>query len=150
MTEIKRIRFRDAADNPDFAALIAEYAEEAAMNGMPPPNCQVDMYEHMQDLGVIHVLGAFKQGALVGILVIVASVIPHYGVMMASTESFFVRPHERKGGAGLALLKEAEVLSAELGATGLLVSAPFGGRLAEVLPKKGYIETNRVFFRSVA
>ena len=108
------------------------------MNGMPPPNCQVDMYEHMQDLGVIHVLGAFKQGTLVGILVIVASVIPHYGVMMASTESFFVRPHERKGGAGLALLKEAEVLSAELGATGLLVSAPFGGRLAEVLPKKGY------------
>ena len=149
MTEIKRTTFREIADHPDFGDLVAEYAEESAMTGLPAPDCQIDMYEKLQDAGAIHVLGAFRQMRLVGLLIVVASVIPHYGVMMATTESFFVRPQDRKSGAGLQLLKEAETLSAELGATGLLVSAPFGGRLAEVLPKKGYAETNRVFFRKL-
>tara|TARA_R110000822_G_scaffold84881_2_gene199090 strand:- start:384 stop:836 length:453 start_codon:yes stop_codon:yes gene_type:complete len=150
MVEIRRIKFREAAEHPDFDALLEEYGDEAGMYGMPRPNCQVDMYDKMQDAGIIHVVGAFKQDRLVGVIVIVVSVIPHYGVAMATTESFFVRPAERKTGAGLMLLKEAEALSAEYGAFGLLVSAPFGGKLAEVLPNKGYTETNRVFFRRLS
>lgn len=32
----------------------------------------------------------------------------------------------------------------------MMVSAPAGGRLAEVLPRSGYRETNRVFLRALA
>ncbi len=38
----------------------------------------------------------------------------------------------------------------ELGTPGLLVSAPMGGSLAEVLPRRGFAETNRVFFKGFA
>jgi GNAT superfamily N-acetyltransferase len=75
-------------------------------------------------------------------------VIPHYGVAIAVTESFFVGKEYRKSGAGLKLLRAAEA-HAE-GAPGLLVSAPVGGTLAEVLPHLGYRETNRVFFKELA
>ena len=36
-----------------------------------------------------------------------------------------------------------------LGCPGLLVSAPAGGVLAKVLPRRGYAETNRVFFKEL-
>jgi hypothetical protein len=47
----------------------------------------------------------------------------------------------------MALLKAAEVKARELGARGLLVSTPFGGSLAAVLPRSGYRDANRVFFK---
>jgi hypothetical protein len=150
MIEIRRIQFSEAAEHPDFIDILNEYADEAGITGLPRPNCQVEMYKAMQNAGVIHVIGAFSGDSLVGVVVIIVSVVPHYGKVLATTESFFVRPSDRKSGAGLMLLKEAEILSEELGAIGLLISAPAEGRLAEILPRKGYAETNRVFFRNFA
>ncbi len=150
MIEVRRVRFSEVAAQPDFDELLQEYANEAAIAGLPDPRCQVEMYDQMQDHGMIHILAAFDHGRLVGTLVIVAAVSPHYGVMLTTTESFFVRPDDRKSGAGIALLREAERLSVELKSEGLLISTPYGGKLAKVLPKAGYIETNRVFFRSFA
>ena len=70
--------------------------------------------------------------------------------MVATTESFFVDPDKRQSGAGIKLLRIAEAVAKDLGAVGLLVSAPFGGKLADVMEKVGYTETNRVFFRGLA
>jgi GNAT superfamily N-acetyltransferase len=67
--------------------------------------------------------------------------------MVGVVESFFVGKAYRKSGAGLRLLHEAEKYALKNNLPGLLVSAPFGGDLAVVLPHVGYIETNRVFFR---
>jgi GNAT superfamily N-acetyltransferase len=150
MIDIRTVQFSDIAEHPDFQVLLDEYGEESSINGMPPPDCQVHMYQQMQDLGIIHVFAAYEGEALAGILCIITTVIPHYGAKVSTTESFFVRPSHRKAGAGLMLLRAAEKRSDELGAVGLLVSAPFGGQLAEVLSKKGYSETNRVFFRKAA
>ena len=69
---------------------------------------------------------------------------------LAVVESYFVASKHRKSGAGLALLREAERIASDRGAHALLVSAPHGGRLADVMPRVGYRETNRVFFRSLA
>ena len=51
---------------------------------------------------------------------------------------------------GLKLLAAAEEKARELKSLGLLVSAPFGGNLWELLPRCRYVETNRVFFKKVA
>ncbi len=48
------------------------------------------------------------------------------------------------------LLRAAEDLARRLGSPGLLVSAPYGGDLFKVLPRVGYVESNRVFFSRVA
>ena len=149
MTEVRHITFGEVFNDPGFTDLFEEYSDESSMSGLPRPDCQVQIYEQMEAAGLMHVLGAFKDGRLIGFLNLLVNVLPHYGVRVGTAESFFVAGDQRKGGGGLRLLRVAERASVGLGAVGFLASAPSGGRLAEVLPKAGYQESNRVFFRSL-
>jgi len=132
-----------------FAALLAEYAAESAIAGLPPPEARMPSYRHLESLGLLHVLGAWNDGELIGFITMVVPVLPHYGVAVAVSESFFVAKAHRATMAGLRLLGEAETKAHELGSPGLLVSAPYAGKLFELLPRLGYVETNRVFFKRV-
>ncbi|WP_340152012.1 GNAT family N-acetyltransferase [uncultured Sneathiella sp.] len=147
---IRCITFDEAYSHPDFADLLAGYGDECAINGLPAPDCQPEQYKALELTGAFHVFGAFSGDRMIGFLGLLISVIPHYGAMVATTESFFVDPDKRQSGAGIKLLRIAEAVAKDLGAVGLLVSAPFGGKLADVMEKVGYTETNRVFFRGLA
>lgn len=147
---IRRCTVADMADAPNIADLLAEYGAESAIEELGPPAAQLDTYRQMEAVGALHLLGAFDGDALVGFLVMIVSVLPHYGACIASTESFFVARAARKSGAGLKLLHEAEQLAKSLGAAGFFVSAPMSSRLEKILPGVGYRETNRVFFRRLA
>lgn len=141
-------RFADFEAHPDTPALVAEYAEESAIPELGGANPQWEMYRRMEEMGAVRMLAAFRGEALVGCLVLIVSVVPHFGLTIASTESIFVARAARKTGAGLKLLHEAERLARESGAVGLFVSAPSGGQLAQVLDRlKSWRETNRVFFK---
>jgi len=137
----------EAASN--FGELLAEYASESAIAGMPAPAARMETYRHLESAGMLHVFSALSDGQLVGFITVLAPVLPHYGVAVAVSESFFVARAHRKTGAGLKLLREAEAKAASLGSPGLLVSAPFGGDLFHVLPRVGYAETNRIFFKKM-
>ncbi|WP_334157910.1 GNAT family N-acetyltransferase [Oryzomicrobium sp.] len=139
----------DLEASPCLGALLDEYAQESAIEGLPHPSAQMPFYRQSEAAGVLSCLGAYRGADLIGFLLILAPVLPHYGVRMAAAESFFVAGQARKSGAGLKLLRAAEAHAKTLGAPGLLVSAPSGGRLADVLPGVGYRETNRVFFRAL-
>lgn len=137
---------------PNADALLAEYTAESAIPELGPTVRQAELaqYKAMEAAGLLHMLGAFRgDGLMVGFLTLLIAPLPHFGGRpVASTESFFVAAPERRSGAGLKLLRAAEQRAAEQGAAGLLMSAPVGGRLAQVLPRAGYRETSRVFFRS--
>jgi GNAT superfamily N-acetyltransferase len=135
---------------PNFAELAAEYASEASIEGMPPPVAKWETYRQLESVGMLHVIRALHEGKLIGFISLLAPVLPHYSVPVAVSESFFVAKAYRKTGAGLKLLRAAEDKARELGSPGLLVSAPFEGDLFHVLPRVGYAETNRVFFKRVA
>lgn len=135
--------------SPNIAEMLEEYAAESSIEGMPSPTAKVEMYKHLESTGDIHIIGAFLGEMLIGLITVLSPVLPHYSVRVAVAESFFVSKIHRYTGAGLKLLKEAEEYSKNIGSRGLLVSAPFGGDLAEVLPHVGYAETNRVFFRGL-
>lgn len=137
-----------AAPNRD--ELLDEYASEAAIDGMPSPQVHDELYKVLEASGALKLIGAFVDDVMIGFIVVLNHVLPHYGVRMAVSESFFVAKAHRKGGAGLMLLREAERHAIEVGAPGLLVSAPTGGRLAALLPNIGYRETNRVFFKRLS
>ncbi len=132
-----------------FRKLAAEYAAESAIAGLPPPNARREAYLHLERSGALHMISATKDGQLIGLIAVLMAVLPHYGVPVAVSESFFVAKAHRKTGAGLKLLRAAEDKARALGSPGLLVSAPFEGDLFQVLPRVGYRETNRVFFKSV-
>lgn len=149
MSLIIRKCFISELENEDnIDEILAEYADESAIAGLPAPAAKVDMYKHLESIGSLYTLGAFADGSLIGYITVLTPVLPHYSAVIAVVESFFVLKAHRKTGAGLKLLHEAERYAGSVGSPGILVSAPFGGDLAEVLPHVGYIETNRVFFRS--
>lgn len=140
----------DMENAPNLASLLAEYGAESAIEGLGQPAAQLETYHQMEAMGVLHPIGAFQGDELVGFLIMIISVLPHYGARIGSTESFFVASAARKSGAGLKLLREAERLAEAQGAMGFFVSAPIGSRLDQVLTAKRYLETNRVFFKVLA
>ena len=147
---IRHCKASELLDAPNRHELWDEYASESSIKGLPKPVVQLDMYRKLEEAEVLRLIGAFADGVLIGFVSVLTSVVPHYGVVIAITESFFVAKAYRKSGAGWRLLLEAESYAKEVNSPGLLISAPFGGRLAEVLPKAGYAETNRVFFKRFA
>lgn len=147
---IRPSTFSEVEAAAEWPALIAEYAAEAGTEGMPPPTGKMETYRALNAAGVLHIFGAWLDEALVGFIFVLAAPLPHYSVITAVSESFFVAKVHRGTGAGIKLLRAAEAKAAEIGSPGLLVSAPYGGKLFEVLPRSGYVETSRVFFKKVS
>jgi GNAT superfamily N-acetyltransferase len=132
-----------------FPQLAAEYVRESLIDGMPQPAPDWDAYAALEAAGLLHGFAASIDGELIGFIAVLVSKLPRYAEPIAVTESFFVASAHRRSGAGLKLLRAAEDMARELGCPGLLVSAPSEGVLVQVLPRRGYAETNRVFFKGL-
>lgn len=133
----------------EASGLTVEYAAESSIKNMPPPNMQTTQYNAMDAAGIIYPMGAYFEEVLIGFITILSPVLPHYGVAVGVVESYFVAKKWRKSGAGHKLRESAEAYAKEKGCVGILLSSPYGGDLAEILPRVGYTETNRVFFKRV-
>lgn len=149
--EIKRCPLAEIIDAPELPALLAEYGAESANHEIGPINPQFATYLGMESAGLLHALSArLADGQLVGFMLLLTPVLPHFGRCVAVSESFFVASEHRGTGAGLRLLRAAEDLARSAGAVGLMASAPVGGQLAQVLPGIGYRDASHVFFKGLA
>ncbi|CAK7067831.1 MAG: hypothetical protein DELT_01729 [Desulfovibrio sp.] len=146
---VRRISVDEAFARQEFPALCLEYGKESAIAGLPDPREKLAAYQALEDSGsdVFCAYGAFLGETLVGFIVLLAPVIPHYGVAVTVAESLFVGSAYRKSGAGMLLIRQAEARAREIRSPGLLFSAPSMGRLVTILPRIGYHETNRVFMK---
>lgn len=131
----------------EFDALIEEYAAESAIEGMPPPMTKLMSYVPLEGQNFLHAFAALNGNALVGFISVLAPILPHFSIPVAVAESFFVAAAHRHTMAGLKLLVAAEGKAKEIGSPGLLVCAPEGGKLFHLLPKCGYVASNRIFFK---
>lgn len=147
MVEIRPCTVAEVFDNPSATALLNEYAREAAMPGLGVHDPQVEQYKQLEAAGVLHTLCAFVDGEMVGLVTLLVNMSPHWGRLMASTESFFVRDKARSTGAGLALLEAAEARCIELGVHNLFIIAGMNARLMKILPYRGFAECHRVFHK---
>ncbi|NWC73873.1 GNAT family N-acetyltransferase [Pseudomonas sp. P7759] len=130
--------------------LLAAYGDESSIPEFGKVDACFATYRALETSGALHILGVFGPD-LVGLASLLVYGLPHYaGRRICAMESFFVEPHARKGGAGIKLLRAAEARAFALGASALMISAPIGSRLAMVLPRSGYRETNQVFLRVLA
>lgn len=147
MVSIRKCLFSEIAENRNFPVLAHEYAEESSLAGLPDPDEKAASYRLLQYSPIFNAFGAFDEDLLIGFAFVLTPIIPHYGVAIAVTESLFVGKEYRRSGAGLKLIRAAEGLAKDLQTPGILFSAPSKGQLAEVLPRMGYRETNRVFLK---
>lgn len=134
----------------NFLELSAEYAAESAIEGLPPPVAKFDQYAVLEAAGILHFLSATIDGRVVGFISVLVGPSPRYAAPVAMSESFFVAKAHRNTGAGLKLLAAAETKAQALGSGVLMVSAPYAGDLFQVLPRRGYKESSRVFVKRLA
>jgi GNAT superfamily N-acetyltransferase len=146
--DIIHTTIHDLQSDPDLLGLLMEYSCESGMSGLPPPKWNFGTYSMMESQGFLHPIAAYVDDHLVGFLLLLVHDLPHYSVPVAVSESYFVSVDHRSTGAGLRLLHEAEGLATEMGAAGIVVSAPHGGKLDAVLAKTNYKVANTVYFRS--
>ena len=126
-----------------------EYEKELVVDGAPPFSPKIEMYDKLEEIGTYSVLQARWDGKLIGFIGILFTIFPHCGIMMATSESYFVDKEYRRTGAGTRLRLCAEMLAKDRGSPGIFISAPYDGDLAKVLPRSGYRETSRVFFKDL-
>jgi molybdenum cofactor biosynthesis enzyme MoaA len=89
MIEIRSLPFKKLYEDPNFANLIIEYTEESELKELAPIKINVDLYEHMNQLGVLHVIAAFDDNHMLGFAIITVSPNLHYSKKIAATESCF-------------------------------------------------------------
>jgi GNAT superfamily N-acetyltransferase len=147
---IRRCTVAELESAPNLSEVLEAYERESAMQELGKATPQIHVYRAMEAAGLFHPIGAFDDRRLLGFILPIVVVLPHYGVVAATVESFFVLGAERKRGIGLLLLAHAERVARDLGAKALLLSAPVGSALAMVMPKKQYRHSNQVFVKALA
>jgi GNAT superfamily N-acetyltransferase len=152
LIDVKRISTHEFFNRPETGAMLAEYAKESRIPGMPAPAPNAAQYHNLNASGLLHVLGAFTpDGTRVGFLTLLVYLNPHYSRVLAVLESIFVVSEHRSGGAGSRLLLAAQDMAEQDGAIGLLVSAPASSRLEQVMRGlKSFTLSNVVFFKPLA
>lgn len=145
MVTVRRCKVADIEAAPDV--VIAYEAESGTAEfGKYRPNWA--QYKAMEESGWFTAIGAFCDDRLVGMITVLHGPNPHIGAVIASTESFFVMPEERKTGIGLVLLAHAEQVAREKGAQAIFVCAKTGTKLAKLMRlKQGYQLTGEVSCR---
>lgn len=147
--EVRQVDYKTLHTDPHFGVLAEEY-KRSSTHILPDPSGQESMYLQMEQSGVLTIMAAYEEDRLIGFLSMLVSVLPHYGVQVGATESYFVAEKYRATGAGLRLLKDAEKAAEAQGATAMLVSAPIGSRLDTVLSNKtSYEPVNTIYVRTL-
>jgi hypothetical protein len=148
---IRQCTVTDLLAEPNFSELLNKYADELALEGLPRPKAKIEMYKGLEALGKMHFFAAYLGNLLIGIVNVLMSESPHYGISIAVTESYFVFQEYRKTGAGMLLRREAETDAKKSGSPGIFISAPTSGSLALSLEaSKDYMDTGRTFFKRLA
>lgn len=147
--DIRKTSYTEILDAPNVTEVLDAYAAESSLDELGPYNPQRGMYDMLERAGLLHVFAAHDGDKLIGFVSVLINVLPHYGRRVAVSESLFVLKAYRSGGAGIKLLRHAEKFAKEAGASGMLVSAPAGGKLEKLLPGLKYRHSNTVFVKAL-
>jgi GNAT superfamily N-acetyltransferase len=148
---VRQTPFAELIGAPTFDALIREYACYSAIDGMPKPKPHMESYHMLDRSGLMTTFCAYVKDELIGFALLLVNILPHYSVLVANLESFFVAEKHRGTGAGLQLFLLAEDVARKRGAVGMLLAAAVNGQLDRVLARrKSYRKTHNAYFRSLA
>ena len=146
---VRKCAVREILESAELPALRQEFADEVATFAAPAPISDMVGYVEMEAVGSLQMFGAFLGERLVGFVGVIVHRIPRCSVSVAVTDGMYVGRAYRNTGAGMKLIRAAEVHAAEAGSPRLMVGTPSDGPLVSILPRLGYAETNRVFSKDV-
>lgn len=148
MVDVRVSSFTEQFASPQFQALVASYAEESKLEGLPYPEADEEHYISKEADGAMRLLCAFDGDELLGFVVVLVFTVPHYSTMVANIESIYAYP-EHRARVGVMLKRAAEFEAKRMGAIGLFINAAIGSRWHAALSgSKNYRATHTSFFRS--
>lgn len=125
---IKRVYPRFLFSRPEYDRLRVQYTKESGVKLWGGSKTDPRDYDDTK------MIVALEGEVLVGFSCIRLIKHPHYvNATIASMDAIYLEPSSRKGGAGLKLLNEARAYAHDCGAESLIMSAPYGSRLAKML-----------------
>jgi hypothetical protein len=147
---IRQISVDELVGCSEFPALLQEYADECPPKSGMPHTYNKPTYHALEESGALHSFGAFgEDGELRGFVTLIITMLPKYTLADWGDGEFLCGEQAPQDRGGIRLLRAAEAKASEAGAFGMLVSAPAGGKLAEVMPRSGYKESDIIFFKGL-
>lgn len=125
MGSVRQVAWNEILGDANFAALMAEYADECSIPEIGAPAPDREAYDMLERSGYMQCFGAYD-GNLVGFAVVLTAVVPHYSQRIATVESVFVAKGHRASGIGAALLRKIERHARAKQCRALMFSAPVG------------------------
>jgi GNAT superfamily N-acetyltransferase len=102
-------------------------------------NPDIEKYQRLQDVGVLHALGLYDGDKIVGYSVNLLTNNMHYAdLVYLQNDVLFIHPDYRKGRYGILLIKETELLALKLGAKMMLFHGKPNTNFSNLMPKLGY------------
>lgn len=133
---------------PRVRELLAEH--DAEMPFPAPLRLDVDRYGYLERAGLLVCLAAMQGDEIVGYSVGVLCPHPHHADMLIlSNDTLFLRKTERKGRAGVDLIRATERAAREHGAGMACFNAEPGTALEALMPRLGYGVRNIIFSKEV-
>jgi hypothetical protein len=104
-------------------------------------------YQQLDDLGILHIVTARKDGRLIGYFLSFLMIHPHYkdAGMMAVADIYYLLPEARSGGTGVKLFAEVEKSLRERGVIKAYLSCKIHQDHTELFTRLGWKATDIMF-----
>jgi GNAT superfamily N-acetyltransferase len=146
--ELATQKLRDEAQS----LLVAHWQEIALDQDTVPLDDRWDIYELLENQGALNIMTARTKdaGRLVGYVVHIITVNPHYrSLLVADNDIFWLDPAYRKGMAGVRLLRAAEAECKARGCNKIVLKEKVHRSLGRLMEFMGYTLIERVHAKAL-
>lgn len=108
-------------------------------------------YEQMDDLGILHIVTARRDGRLIGYFLAFLMIHPHYkdAGLMAIADIYYLLPEERSGGTGARLFAEVEESLKRRGVVKAYLSCKIHQDHTKLFTRMGWKPTDLTFTKHI-
>ena len=128
----------------------AHWDEIACKTICGPLDVNEDVYRLLEQSGALHITTAREQGRLVGYAAYIVGANAHYKTrIMAEADVFYMHPSQRRGTAGIRLLKAAEAALHARGAHIIVNKVKVSHDVGPIFARMGYHHVENVWMKAV-
>lgn len=145
--EIRVISFKEAETVPNFLNCIKEYEQLCNLPNIKG-KATLDRYKALEDAGKIALILLTVNQECAGFITVMFQEYEHISAQVASFESVYVTPSQRRQGKANMLFDYAFKFAKANGAVGALLGAPVNSRLEKVYDRK-FLAVNKVYWHEL-
>jgi L-amino acid N-acyltransferase YncA len=128
----------------------AHWKEVALDHDAIPLDPDLELYDHLAESGMLHVLVARDEGRIIGYHLSIVKPHLHYRTSLhAQTDVYYIDPAYRKGMTGVRLFKEAERTLVARGVKKMITGTKMSLDMGKIFERLGWRETERTYTKCI-